>query len=407
MSFLQPLSVTTGERVMPLAPGASAARAEIDRPPGLLRVLHVLAPGRVGGLESVVLALAAGQLHAGHEVRVACVLPRGDDAGHPFLIALASEGVEAVRLPFGGRDYLKERAAVRDLCRHLPPDIVHTHGYRPDVVDSGVARATGIPTVTTVHGFTGGGWRNRLYERLQIVAFRRMSAVVAVSRPLKDLLTSRGVSAECLHLIPNAYRAQGTPLDRGPARRALAIPEDSAYVLGFVGRLSAEKGADIFLDALARIVDERWHAVIIGDGPGRDDLRERARALGIADRVHWAGLVPDAGSLYSAFDAFVLSSRTEGTPIALFEAMACERPIVATRVGGVPDVVTEADAVLVEPDAASVAAGIRRTITEVDASRARGVSARRMLHARFAPAPWLDQYAELYHSLVAQRTRRT
>src|SRR2546429_211481 len=78
-------------------------------------------------------------------------------------------------------------------CNRLRPTIVHTDGYRPDVVDASVARRRGIPTVTTVHGFTGGGWKNGLYERLQRRAFRRLDAVVAASEPLKAQLTRAGV----------------------------------------------------------------------------------------------------------------------------------------------------------------------------------------------------------------------
>lgn len=380
-------------------------RDAVDHQPDALRVLHVLAPGSVGGLESVVLALASGHARAGHVVRVACVLPQGTGDEHPFVAALAVAGVAAIRLPVGGRSYLHERDAVRRLCATLAPSVLHTHGYRPDVVDSGVARTLDIPTVTTVHGFTGGGWRNRLYERLQLRAFRRMSAVVAVSRPLRDLLQAKGAPVGRLHLIPNAYRERRAPLSRTQARHALALPADASCVLGFVGRLSREKGADIFIDALGQLADERWNAVVIGDGPELPALRDRARSLGIAERVRWAGTVPDAASVYSAFDAFVLSSRTEGTPIALFEAMACGLPIIATRVGGVPDVVTDAEAVLVDASSAGVARGIRRTITGREAAQTRGASARRRLESQFAPAPWLDQYARLYRTLAAREPR--
>ena len=91
-----------------------------------------------------------------------------------------------------GRAYLRERAAIARLLREVRPDVVHTHGYRPDVLDAGVARGQGIAVVTTVHGFTGGGWKNRVYEWLQCRAFRRFDAVVAVSRPLVGLLERRG-----------------------------------------------------------------------------------------------------------------------------------------------------------------------------------------------------------------------
>lgn len=379
----------------------SSDRSRDDSP----RVLHVLAPGSVGGLESVVLALAAGQTRAGHHVRVACILPAGTGKEHPFVLALEGAGVSAVQVPVGGRAYLAERAAIRDLCRSLRPTVVHTHGYRPDVVDSGIARAWNIPTVTTVHGFTGGGWRNRVYERLQLLAFRRMSAVVAVSRSLRDLLASRGVPSGRLHLIPNAYRERGAALGRVQARAALALPGDASGVLGFVGRLSAEKGADIFIEALARLGDEHWRAVIVGDGPARRGLEARARALGISQRVQWAGVVPDAASLFPAFDAFVLSSRTEGTPIALFEAMACSLPIVATAVGGVPDVVSSSEAVLVEADSEAVAHGIRDILSDPAAARARGARAKRRLDSEFAPVPWLERYDRLYRALAADRTR--
>src|SRR2546422_368524 len=115
-------------------------------------VLHVLAAGEVGGLERVVRSLAAGHRALGHAVSVAAVLePRSPE--HPFARALDYEGLEVITITVEPRAYLKERTAVAALCSRLHPDVVHTHGYRADVVDAGVARSMGIPTVTTVHGF--------------------------------------------------------------------------------------------------------------------------------------------------------------------------------------------------------------------------------------------------------------
>src|SRR5439155_136427 len=106
------------------------------------------------------------------------------------------------------------------LCARLQPDVVQTHGYRPDVLDAGAARRLGIPVVTTVHGYTGGSWRNRLYERLQRRAFRRFDAVVAVSQRLADSLTHDGVPRDRVHLIRNAWAGAEPLLDRDAARRA-------------------------------------------------------------------------------------------------------------------------------------------------------------------------------------------
>jgi glycosyltransferase involved in cell wall biosynthesis len=147
----------------------------------------------VGGLESVVTMLARGHTAMGHRVRVAALVDPAVCA-YPFLDDLEAEGVETERIVIPARAYGKERAAVRALCDELTPDVVHTHGYRSDVVDSGVARAAGIPVVSTVHGFTGGGLRNRIYEWIQERAFRDFDAVVAVSEPIVERLARRGVA---------------------------------------------------------------------------------------------------------------------------------------------------------------------------------------------------------------------
>ena len=279
-----------------------------------MSVLHVVAPGEVGGLERVVHLLAHGQVSAGDDVHVAAVV---DPAcpHHPFLTTLASGGVTTHPIVLPGRAYRRERAAITELCRHLRPHVVHTHGYRADVLDAGAARRLGIPTVTTVHGFTGGGWKNRFYERLQRRAYRQFDAVVVVSRPLVDRLIHDGVPPHRVHCVPNAWRETTPPLDRVSARRALGLREDG-FVIGWVGRLSGEKGPDVLVDALAHLTDLPITVSVVGNGPERDSLATRAQRCGVERLIRWQGVVPDAGLRFAAFDVFVLSSHTEGTPIA-------------------------------------------------------------------------------------------
>lgn len=357
--------------------------------------MHVVAPGAFGGLERIVQMLGSGLQGLGHEVHVVSVVV-DPTASEPFRASLAEAGVHTHQIVVSSRAYARERAAIAALCRRLRPDAVHTHGYRPDVIDAGVARHCRIPVVTTVHGFTGGGWRDRFYEYLQRRALRRFDAVVAVSRPLSDCLARAGVRPSRIHTLPNAWCPRVPPLDREAARRTLGIPRDD-FVVGWVGRLSREKGPDVLLEALPHLNDVPLAVSVIGAGVEEPALRARALARGVADQIRWHGVVPDAERLFAAFDVCVLSSRTEGTPVVLFEAMAAGVPVVATAVGGVPDVLSPEEAVLVRSeDAAALAAGIRDVYTHPAAGARRAQSARVCLERDFGVGPWLDRYVGIY-----------
>ena len=368
-------------------------------------ILHLVAPGAVGGIESVVRLLAAGQRRRGREVRVMATLAASDDAA-PFVAGLREDGVEVIPLIAPGRAYWREWRTVRATCRRLKPAVVHTHGYRADVVGGSAARREGVATVTTVHGFTGGDWKNRFYERLQHRVFPRFDAVVPVSAPMAASLLQSRVVAGRLHIVPNAYAPAVPPLPRAAARAKLGIG-DETFRAGWIGRVTPEKGLDVAIRALAHPSARATVLSVIGDGAERPAMEALAARLGVADRITWHGVIANAGSLVGAFDALVLSSRTEGTPMVLFEAMASCVPIIATRVGGVPDVVGPAEAVLVPPEDPGAIAGALGEMRLHDAAsvpRATRASAR--LERDFAVAPWLDRYDEVYASAVAHALER-
>jgi len=193
------------------------------------------------------------------------VIHEAGQGDHPFVTALSELGIEVIPLRVAPRAYRTERAGIAELCGTLRPDVVHTHGYRADVVDAGVARSQRIPTVTTVHGFTGGGWKNRVYERLQRYAFRQFDAVVAVSRPLAEALVREGVPLGRVHEIRNAWDDAVTFLDHSAACSVLGVPSDG-FRLGWVGRVSHEKGPDVMLQALALLGDasvDTWDRFVV------------------------------------------------------------------------------------------------------------------------------------------------
>jgi glycosyltransferase involved in cell wall biosynthesis len=309
-------------------------------------------------------------------------------------------GVEVFPVVLPPRAYASERTAYRTHFSRRRPDIVHTHGYRTDVLAGAIAGRMKLPRVTTVHGFTGGDWKNRVYEFLQLRAFRRFESVVAVSEPLAAKLARRGVPPDRISVIPNAFDRSSPQLSRTEAREILGLPL-SETVIGWVGRLSREKGLDVLIDALPLLVPNPVSLSVLGDGAELPALKAQAAAGAVAERIRWHGLIPNAGRLYRAFDVFVLSSRTEGTPISLFEAMAAEVPVVATAVGGVPHVLREAEGHLVPPVSPGALAGaIQAVLSDGPSARARVTRARARLEDAYSIEPWIECYDRLYRSLI-------
>ncbi|MDQ2765785.1 MAG: glycosyltransferase [Gemmatimonadota bacterium] len=347
--------------------------------------------------------LAAAQRRAGHTVIVAPTLS-GPGDGWNFTASLEHADVELVPILVPRRGYLRERALIRRLCRSRSVSVVHTHGYRSDIVGGHAGHESKIPIVTTVHGFTGGAMKNRAYEALQRFVFRRFDAVVAVSQPQAAQLRTSGVSASRIHLIPNALAPHVAPLDRAAARRALELPLEGLFA-GWVGRVSREKGVDVFIDALSSIGDRVIQGVILGDGPERVTEQPRAESIAPA-RFLWLGAVPDAARYFAAFDLFILSSRTEGLPMVLLEAMAAGVPIVTTNVGGIPKLLSASEGVLVSPDdPTALASAMRATLDDRAAASARAHAAQLRQRAEFDVGPWSDRYEALYRHLIALRSR--
>jgi glycosyltransferase involved in cell wall biosynthesis len=359
-------------------------------------ILHILAPAAFGGLESVVRTLAGGQVARGNKVHAALVVEPGIEP--PLAEALAQAGVRAHVLHLGARAYRAERAALRELAGTVATDLVHTHGYRSDVLGGSAGRAARMPVVSTVHGFIGGSRRGRLNEWVQRRALRRADAVIAVSGPLSTRLVASGIEAARVHLVPNAWAGTSPPFSRAEARHALGIPAE-AFSIGWIGRLGHEKGADVLVDALALLGDARLEASVIGEG--REGAALRARTAGWAGpMVRWHGMLPDAARYLPAFDLYVLSSRTEGTPISLLEAIAAGVPAVATAVGGVPDVTGPDGAILVPPDdPAALAEAIRASMDDPAGRAARARRAAARAAAAYALEPWLDRHDAIYRSL--------
>jgi glycosyltransferase involved in cell wall biosynthesis len=234
-----------------------------------------------------------------------------------------------------------------------------------------------------------------------VAALRRHDAVIAVSQRLAGQLGEDGVPRERLVVLRNAWRPAAPLPSRADARARLGLPADGP-VIGWVGRLAWVKAADDALAAFAAAGIAGTRLSVVGDGPDRPALEAQARALGLAGRVTFHGALPDAWRVLPAFDALLLSSRSEGTPMVLLEAMHAGVPIVATAVGGVPDLVGDGALLAPADDPAALGRALARALTDPDGSRARAAAARARLDTDFAPDAWIDRHLDLYRRLAAR-----
>ena len=256
----------------------------------------------------------------------------------PVALKPRSSGKDHFRLP---------RVVYRfySILRNGSFDLVHTHGYFADICALPVARLLGICTLSTCHGYISGDNKLRTYNKLDKYFLRLCDKIIAVSEGVRNELIRGGIKNSKIVVIPNAVEPSSNEAElshRNDKRFSLNIAPDD-FVVGYLGRLSQEKGVNYLIDAVSEIRDSgvQVKLVIVGDGPERDSLEHKVKNNGLENLVVFAGFQEDIKIWLQIFDVFVLPSLTEGTPMALLEAMAMRVPVIATAVGGVPQVVND------------------------------------------------------------------
>jgi glycosyltransferase involved in cell wall biosynthesis len=308
------------------------------------------------------------------------------------------------------------------LIRKERPQILHTHTAKAGTVGRVAARLAGSRrppiVVHTFHGHVLRGYfgpvRTLLFRLLERWLAAGTTALIAVSPQVRDDLVALGVAPRERFVVIRLgieLDERVTPEQNGRAesRRYLGIPGDR-FAVGWIGRMTAVKRTDDVLIAFKSLRDGGVDAVLcmVGDGPDRLQLEQRAHELGVARDTVFLGYQEDVAPFYAAFDALVLPSGNEGTPVTVIEALAAERPVVATRVGGVPDVVRDGeDGFLVEAGATDDLADRLGRLARDPALRARmGRKGRERMLPRYAVERLVDDVDELYRSLLSAGGRR-
>ena len=386
-----------------------------------IRVLRVIARLNMGGPAIHVASLAAGLETRGyHTTLVAGTLARGEDS-----MAFVAErlGVSIVSVPEMAREVapLLDARSVRQLAgliRELRPHVLHTHTAKAGAIAraAAVLAADARPPIV-VHTFHGhvlkgyfGPGRTAFFRQVERTLARASDVLVAVSPEVRDDLVELGVAPRekftVVRLgIPLAERL-GDPTSDLDYRGLYGIPRE-AFVVGWVGRMTGVKDTSAVLDILRSTRDLGVDAVLcmVGDGPERDGLEARAHELGIARHVYFVGYQADVAGYYRLFDAFVLPSVNEGTPVSAIESLASGTPVVANRVGGVPDVVRDGlDGFLVEPgDVEGAASRLADLAADPERRAQLGESGRRRVLRRYSVERLVDDVDRLYRSLLESK----
>jgi glycosyltransferase involved in cell wall biosynthesis len=384
---------------------------------GGLRILRIFSRLNIGGPSLHVILLSSGLRPLGYETRL--VVGKESPREGNMLPLAAEKNVVCESMVGLGREIaplsdLRALAGLHRLMRAWHPAIVHTHTAKAGVLGRIAARTAGVPTVVhTYHGHVLRGYfspaTTALFRWLETRLATTADALVAVSESVKQDLVALGIApAGRIRVIPVgldlAHLAEGLP--RGRLRTEAGIPQGAPFV-GMVGRLVPIKDVPTFLRA-ARIVAEALpeaRFALVGDGEERPALEALCRELGLDGKATFFGWRRDLAAVYGDLDVVVNASRNEGTPVALIEALAAAKPVVATRVGGTPDVLGEGErGRLVPPgDPESLARAVLETLEGSEASRRRAQAGRDYVLKRHSSDRLVRDVDALYRDLRAAK----
>jgi glycosyltransferase involved in cell wall biosynthesis len=367
-------------------------------------VLHLIETGGPGGAETIFRDMVTG-LPPGRW-RCVPVIPV-EDWLHQ---ALAAKGVTPILLPAGGNGRLRTLVGLRRIMRENEIDLVHAHLLGSGVYASLAALPQHTPVVCTLHGLPDLSGADPLLSLKIRILSRRGNRIVFVSNALRDAVLSRHpLPRERVTVVHNGIELMPLDLDGSEREQLGASPED--FLVGAVGNVRPAKDYPTLLRAVAIARDRGcpMRAVVLGEGSGqlRDDLVKLRSRLGLDQAVSFLGFRWDALRFLSAFDAFALSSSTEGFSLSTLEALWIGTPVVATACGGPEEIVRHGVTGLLVPprDPEALADALFRLYRESGLARRLATTGMRDVRRRFSRARMIEAYETIYDAAIRHRLR--
>ncbi len=366
-----------------------------------MNVLHLISSEGYYGAENMLVTLATHLNRLGCRSTIAAFRHRARP--HTEICERAeAQGVESVTILCRGRADRRAVKAIRKCVEAHKIDLLHTHGYKADVYGYAAVHSGHIPVVATCHNWPDRTGVLGFYSVLDRLILHWFDRVVAVSGGVAAHLKRYGVTGDKIAVI---YNGIDVPRFSG-ARPTLAqdVQKGSKKIVGMVARLVAGKGCDYLLKAIPGVVKAFPDTLfaIVGSGPAERELKALALQLGIERHVIFAGPRGDMPGVYASLDVFILPSLDEGTPISILEAMAAGKPVIATRVGGIPKIIVpDQTGLLIEArDSSAIRNAIVRVLESPDFASKLGDRARAWVAERFAAEAMAQQYFDLYRQLT-------
>jgi glycosyltransferase involved in cell wall biosynthesis len=371
-----------------------------------MNVVHLTASTFFGGPERQMLGLARALTGA---CRTAFLSFAEGGRCQAFLDETVRQGFAARALENDTPHLGRALSELTETLRHLHTTVLCCHGYKANLLGRIAARRIGVPAVAVSRGWTGESWKVRIYERLDRWNLRWMDRVVCVSDAQAIKVRQAGAPPERIVVIPNAVQPERFKRP-DPARRQTLermFPQPPRRIIGAAGRLSPEKGFGVLVEAAAQAlqVDPALGFVHFGDGPLRAAIAGRITKLGIADRFILAGFRRDLDAFMPCLDLLVLPSFTEGMPNVVLEAFAAAVPIVATAVGGTPEVIEDGvNGFLVPPgDAGVLARRIGEALISEETRQAMGRGGQQSVLEKFTFDVQGRRYLQLLEEVLHSR----
>lgn len=365
------------------------------------KILHLISSSGLFGAENIVLTLGKN-IQDNQFNSIVGAFHNNHDAKNEIIERARELGVETYSLTCNGRFDL---GAVFRLKKYLVQnqiDVLHTHNYKSDVIGLIASKMAGIPVVATAHGFTDVSRAVSAYEKLDRWALKSFfkKVIVVTDSVLK------GFPADKKRIISNGINIGHYAVDgkKGAILRKKFHIAGGEILIGMIGRLSREKNQKMLLEAVYPIMRDNVDVkvIIVGDGPKRDELKQFGEARHMTDRIIFTGILQDTVPVYSAIDIFVLSSQTEGVPLTILEAMASEVPVVATRVGGVPNIIEDGQTgfLVDSKDTQALRGRIEELINDREKGQQLAKSAYIFVKDHYSEGKMSDAYKKVYREVL-------